>query len=552
MSLPLMQSINNEMGSIIFSVYPSIYGGLGFNSSDCFFLALEQGIYKWMKQKTEIWKNIPCPTVGIITNVPPVPFAATLKTKITIAPLAGMDVVIPSPWPANIVVPGPLRLSTFLHQAFHPNYPLPSAVDADPMIYSAAFFEAVCMWMNSLWLIQIDDPTNPIITNAQGVGVILFPGVKVMGDLFAKVCKLYKPTNYYVYFAIFAFFLWLGVQGNLTLPIPTIGTAPAGPYVGLTCPLPFLIPEDAPSLPGMPSISGPNIALPKFSIPPLPAFTIPEYPGLPGLPDISFAVPEINLDFVLPILGLLDWKCLVEYLFDIKGFPFTLGEIKFWSIGDWNFRITLPDFGPFSLDDILVGFNLTLPEFCSLTNLFSLPSFTMPEMTLLVWPPTVLLCSDGLEGSLKIIDSNSGELHKDAYETGAMSGIYLSAIMKDMCDSGEPPSPPMTSGGFSTGFSIGFEVYIYDGYVVESEPQIEFCRSDYNIFTSASFNKQINTVRNGAFTSADSYANIISVFATGDIEGPTSGTSLSTLYNLRKPKVFAFNQDNSVPFVERF
>jgi hypothetical protein len=499
MSLPLMKSITDEMESITFSVYPSMYGGLGFNGSDCFFLALEAGIYKWMQKKCDVWKDIPCPTVGIVTNVPPVPFTATLKTKITIAPLAGMDVVINSPWPDNIVVPGPLRLCTFLHQAFHPNYPLPSSIDTDPVIYSKAFFEAVCMWMNSLWLIQIDDPSNPALTNAQGVGVILFPGVKVMADLFAKVCKLYKPTNYYIYFAIFAFFLWLGAQGNLTLPIPTIGTAPAGPYVGLTCPLPFPI-ADAPSLPGMPGIGG--IALPKFEIPSMPSFTIPEYPGLPGLPDISFAIPEINLDFVLPILGLPDWKGLVEFLFNLKGFPFSLGEIKFWSIGDWNFRITLPDFGPFSLDDILVGFNLTLPEFCNLTNLFSLPSFTMPEMTLLLWSPTVLLCSNGLDGSMKIIDANSNADHKEAYATGSMRGIAISGT--------------------------------------------------YIPVTSATFESSINNSRDDAFAEADAYANVVSNFATGDIEGPTSGTSLSTSYVMRKPKVFAYKQDNSVPFVERF
>ena len=500
MSLPLMKSITDEMESVQWTQYPSFYNSIGYNSSDIFFLFLEAGIYKWMQKKCNEWKDIPCPTVGIVTNVPPVPFAATLKTKITIAPLAGMDVTIPSPWGAT-VVPGPLRLCTFLHQAFHPNYPLPSSIDTDPIIYSKAFFEAVCMWMNSLWLIQIDDPSNPTLTNAQGIGVILFPGVKVMGDLFAKVCKLYKPKDPYIYFAIFAFFLMLGVQGNLTLPIPTIGTAPAGPYVGLTCPLPFPI-FDAPSLPGMPGISVPNIALPEFTIPPLPSFTIPEYPGLPGLPDISFAVPEINLDFVLPILGLGDWSDLVKFIYDLKGFPFSLGGFKFWSPGEFDFRLQFPDFGPFSLDDILEGFGLTLPEFCSLTNLFNSPSFTLPEMTLLLWSPTVLLCSNGLDGSMKIIDANSNADHKEAYTLGTMRGVALSGT--------------------------------------------------YIPVTSATFESSINSSRENAFTSADAYANVVSNFAVGTISGATSGFNFETSYRMLKPKVFAYKTDTSVPFVERF
>ena len=497
MSTKLMKYITDEIESVTWSSYPSYYNGLGYNSSDIFILCMEQGIYKWMKENVNTWKNVSCPTIGIVTTSPPAPLTSTLKTSITIAPLAGMDLEIPSPW-GTTVVPGPLRLSTFIHQALYPDYPSQvSPLNFNLVECAKAVFEAVCMWMNAVWLINISDPSNPTITNATGTGVILFPGVKLMGDLFARIIKLYKPNNYYSYVAIFAFFLWLGVQGNISLPIPTIGTAPAGPYVGLTCPIPFLL-TDTPSLPALPSLPGPNISLPAFSIPSLPTITIPEYPGLPGLPDISFAVPEINLDFVLPILGLASWSDLVIHIAGIKGFPFTLGGFEFWTLKDFNFQLTFPSFGPFSLDLILEGFGLTLPEFCNLTNLFSLPSFTLPEMTLLAWAPTVLLCTNGLNEAMSILNENSNSFHQEAFTSGTMSGISISG--------------------------------------------------SYFPVTSGSFESSINSVRDAAFDNADDYASVVSRTALDEPDG----YSVNMRFKVLKPKVFAYKYNNEVPFVRGY
>lgn len=501
MSLELMKCITDELESIEFTSYPSYYNYTGYNSSDCFFLAVEAGIYKWMQNKCEEWKDISCPTVGIITTSPsPIPFSSSLKTEITIAPLANMNAKIPSPW-GKTVIPGPLRLCTFLHQAFHPNYPKPSSVNTNPIVYSKAFFEAVCMWMNSLWLIKINDKSNALLTNASGTSVILFPGIKVMGDLFAKVCNLYKPKNSYVYFAIFSFFLMIGVQGNLTLPIPTIGTHASGPYIGLTCPLPFPI-ADIPALPKLPRLSTPNIILPEFTLPSFKSFTIPEYPGIPGLPDIRFAVPEINLDFILSTLELTSWSDLVEFLFDLKGFPFSLGEFKFWNLKDWEFTIKLPGFGPYSLDNILEGFGLTLPEFCILTNLFNLPSFTLPEMTILAWAPTVLLCSERLNESMQIINDNSYADHFEAFETGSMRGIALTGT--------------------------------------------------YIPVSSATFENSINDARENAFNNADAYASNVSIYAIGSMSAADPGYNIESKYRILKPKIFSYKNDNAVPFVARY
>ena len=557
MSLELMKYITDEFESVEWNQYPSIYTSLGFNSSDIVFLALETGIYKWMQAKRDQWKNISCPSVGIITIVPPIPFATTLKTEITIAPLSQMDVEIPSPWsiapPALVVIPSPLRLSTFLHQAFNPDYlgnpltytPLPHNKEE----FAKAFFDAICMWMNSVWTISISDPENPTLTNAQGTGVILFPGVKIMGDVFAQVISLYRPTNNYIFFAILAFFLMLGVQGNLALPIPTTGIAPAGPYVGLTCPLPFPLISDlaAPSLPSLPTIGLPNIKLPSFTLPPFPTFTIPDYPGLPGFPDVRFEIPVIDLSVVLPILGLPDWSALVKFLINaLKTFPFTLGDFQFWTLNDFEFRLTLPNFGPFTLDDILVGFKLTLPEFCNKFNLFSLPTFKLPKMTLLWWPPTVLLCSDGDYMSILAEAANATPLFKEAYENGTMSGVQLSAVMKNMCTSGTPPPPTPTLGGFSTGFSPGFEVYIYDAYIPEENTgDATFCRLDYNIFTSATFVSQINNNRDNATAIAEAYANIAS------IEVPIESIEYA-LYTIPRVTVKAYKSGNGIPFVREY
>ena len=541
MSIPLMTKITSETNSVVPNVYPSVYNGLGYNTSDCFLLALETGIYKWCQDLCAQWENVECPCVGVVASVPPVPFAATVKTKITIAPLAGMDDIILSPYPNAVVVPGALRLCTFLHQAFNPDYPL-SFDGTNPLNtkeeYAKAFFEAVCMWMNSLWLISINDPTNPAFVpqTLQGTGVILFPGVKVMGDLFAKVIAIYKPSNPILYFSIFAFFLMLGVQGNLPLPIPTIGTTPNGVFTGLTCPLPFPLLTDlsAPSLPSLPSISLPNITLPKFTLPPFPTFTIPQFPGLPGLPDISFTIPEINLDFVLPILGLSEWwELVLELIKKLQSpFPFTLGGFEFWTVGAFKFQI--PNIGPFTLPEINFAFDLTLPEFCATFNLFNLSAFKLPPFTLLAWLPTVLACSDGLDGAMAKIDENSNDLHREAFTSGTISGIELSAIMLNMCTSGSPPPPVPILGGFSTGFSTGFEVYIYDAYIPEEEDSGNplFCRSNYNIFTSATFAGQINSNRNNAFNNADSYASRLSIFATGDIETIPQGSLYTMNYNM--------------------
>ena len=571
-----MSYITTEMNSVQATVYPSMYNSLGFNTTDCFILALEAGIYNWMKNKKSQWKSIPCASVGVVQSVPtPVPYAVSLKTEISIAPLAGMELAIPSPWatapPALVVVPGPLRLSTFLHQAFNPDYlgnpltftPLPH----DKEVFAKAFFDAVCMWMNSLWTISISDPANPGLTNAQGTSVILFPGVKVMGDIFAQVISVYRPTNNYIFFAIFAFFLMLGVQGNITLPIPTVGTAPAGPYVGVTIAPPFPLISDlsAPSMPGLPSISFPNITLPSFTLPPLPSFTIPDFPDLPGLPDIRFAIPVIDLSVVLPILNLPDWQSLVRFLIrQLNRFPFSLGDFEFWSLKDFEFRLTLPDFGPFSLDVILEGFRLTLPEFCIKFNLFSLPTFSLPKMTLLWWPLTALFCSNGdgetspntINNAMIIIQDSiasaevavpgSSSLLNEAYSSGTMSGVYLSAIMQGMCTSGTPPTPVPISGGFSTGFSPGFEVYIYDAYIPEENSgDHTFCRLDYNIFTSATFVNQINNSRDAASVIAEAYANIESnVVEIESIE--------YAHYTIPRVNVMAYNSNNSVPFVREY
>jgi hypothetical protein len=428
-----------------------------YSTQDAFYEALATGLQLYFEYLSDQWKELPAVTVGtIIIGVIPFPHISPVNCRVNVPP---KDL--------NTIIPGYPTLAGVLKKSMTSD-----SVDFQPDLFYNGLFDALCVWINSLWTIQVINPiagssskpsegSIPTPINTQfasivGIGIILFPASFLMGMPASAVIEAYKADDKFTLWSILSNFIATALFANISTPIPSAGLLGLFPYAGVTIPIPLFDPEFSPSLPPFPKLPGFSVSLPpipdKPKKPELPA----EFPGLPGRADIGFL---FTLDFVKVLLGVEIWQLVIDfvkkYLNYTPKYPFKWSDIanapevqgmpedEFVSVDDFKEKIP-PIFGDYDLDGFLGIFGITLADFLIDFDIFNNPDILpLPEFETLPVPlvessTPLLLCSDilllaGLAAMITLNDPID-ETALSAITTGEINGFELSTVLSTCAD----------------------------------------------------------------------------------------------------------------------